>query len=139
MKYIFIVVFLITVSSSRAQYAMSAAEEIIALTKTKESTKQIVNLYIDAYKKKKQVPEQVWSSIASQVDYAPFILEVKMLYENNFSDEELKRMADHLRSHQAEKFAELSKPIEKDLYSLSNKFGKKLAVDIETKLKNAGY
>jgi hypothetical protein len=139
MKYVFTVGLLFVIVTSRAQFAMSPAEEIVALTKTKESTRQIVNLYIDAYKKKKQVPEPVWNSIASQIDYSSFMLEVKALYENNFSDEELKRMADYLHAQQTEKFVQLSKRIEKDLYSLSNNFGKKLAADIETKLKNAGY
>jgi hypothetical protein len=126
--------------TSHAQYRMATTDDIITLTKTRESTRQIVDLYLNGYQKKRpEIPADVWKKIGAEIDYTPFINEVSALYKKNYTPEELSRMAAYLRSNDQQKYGVLAKRIEKDLYAVSNNFGKNLALRVEEKLKALGY
>lgn len=114
--------------------------EILQLSKAKESAEKVVRIYLNHYKKsKKGVPDNVWQKIEKGVNYNPFLNNVAMLYENNYSQEELKLMLSYLQNGEKLKYEALVKRIENPLYIIGNEFGTNLQVSINKLLKMEGY
>jgi predicted nucleic-acid-binding protein len=112
-------------------------QTLINAMQIKATMQSIVDKGIETYKKQKPaVSQQVWNDIKSKVDYTSYISQVANIFDNNYSQLEIKSLVAAIKPNQLPQFKKI---VQQQLYQAGNDFGKKFGTLINQALTSNGY
>ncbi len=130
---LFLGIFTITNAQNRESQVV---DELIAVTKVKESLPLMVNSIIDRFKQKStNIPDTYWEEIKNSIDYFTFLEKVKKLYIENYNLAELKELVSLYKSGNIESYKLKLEKITPQLYQIGKEFGQQTAQFIVEKIK----
>ncbi len=111
-------------------------EELLTVTKTKESVPLIVNSILDKFKEKRtDISDSYWVEINNGIDYRTFIDGARKLYNDNYTTAELEELVSLFKSGDMETYQKKSERITPQLYKVGNDFGQQTVQFIVGKMK----
>lgn len=111
-------------------------EKLFTVTKTKETTEQMVKEVIAMYKKRyPNVSVMTWGSIESSINYSGYYKKIKQIYSSNYTDAEIKELIKLYNPKTMDKYTLKTKKVEQQLYDAGKEFGKELSQLINSKIK----
>lgn len=112
---------------------------LIQLMKIEPTMKGMVNNGIELMKKQKpSVPEQVWNSIKSSVDYKPYTNRVEQIFNTNYTEAEINNLVAEAKVN-PKKMPLFKQIVQQQLYDAGKQFGKNYANSILQTLAAKGY
>jgi hypothetical protein len=112
---------------------------LMQLIKIEPTMKGMVENGIELMKKHKPaVPQQVWNSIKSSVDYKPYANRVEQIFDVNYKQTEIKNLIAEARAN-PKKLPLFKQIVQQQLYDAGKQFGKNYANSILQTLAAKGY
>jgi hypothetical protein len=130
-----ILISLILLTSFQSSTSVNV-EKLFTVTKTKETTEQMVKEVIAMYKKRyPNVSVMTWGSIESNINYNGYYKKIKQIYSSNYTDAEIKELIKLYNPKTMDKYTLKTKKVEQQLYDAGKEFGKELSQLINSKIK----
>ena len=140
MKKIFLAALLVVSVAGFAQTKQQDVKNLLAALQIKPTMQNMVHTGVNLFKSKKPaVPQQVWNDIENLVDYTPYLNTVTAIFNNNYTQTELKHLTMLATKAKAGKQPKFKPSVKTALYNAGNDFGKQLANLINTQLMTKGY
>ena len=106
----------------------------------KANMQKLVEGAIKLYQKQKPaVPRQGWNEIKNKMDYTFFMNKMTALYDNNYSQSEIKQLIKIIQTLKPNLQPPLKPAVQEQSYSLSNELGKKFSALVKEQLQTKGY
>lgn len=115
-------------------------QKLLTVMQVKANMQKLVDGAIELYKKQKPaVPQQVWNEIKSKLDYNSYLNDIAAVYDNNYSQQEIKQLIKIIPTLRPNQQPPLKPTVQDQSYKLGNEFGKKFAALIKEQLQIKGY
>lgn len=135
-RLLFLIISFSFLSFSFQDAAGTNVEKLFTVTKTKETTEQMVKEVIAMYKKRyPNVSVMTWGSIESSINYNSYYKKIKQIYSSNYTDAEIKELIKLYNPKTMDKYTLKTKKVEQKLYDAGKEFGKELSQLINSKIK----
>lgn len=115
-------------------------QKLLTSLHVKASVEKMATQGIELYKKQKPaVPQKVWNDILNAVDYSAYLNKVAEVFDNNYTQPEIKHLIDLANNAKPGMIPKLKPTVKEQLYYTSNEFGKNFGNYINTQLKAKMY
>lgn len=115
-------------------------QKLLTALQIKNIMQSMVSNGIELYKKQKPaVPQQVWNDIKKSVDYSSYMTQVAAIFDNNYSQPEIKNLITLAASAPPGKLPQFKKIVQQELYNAGKEFGNNFGNLIKLTLKSKGY
>lgn len=102
----------------------------------KTNMQKLVDGTIELYQKQKPaVPQQVWDEIKNKLDYISFVNKVSAIYDNNYTQAEIRQLIKIIPSSKPKQQPQLKPAVQEQSYNFSNEFGKNFSSIVKEELK----
>jgi hypothetical protein len=112
-------------------------QNLINAMQIKATMESMVIKGIETYKIQKPfVAQQVWDKIINEVDYSSYLNKVEVIFNNNYTQTEIKNLTASIKPNQLPQFKNI---VQKQLYDAGNEFGKKFGALMKNNIATYRY
>jgi acetolactate synthase small subunit len=142
MKNLFLSLFFLISQFAHSQIQQNKQQDIstlMQLMKIEPTMKGMVENGIELIKKQKPaVPQQIWNSIKTSVDYKPYVNRVEQIFDANYTQAEIKNLIAEVKAN-PKKMPLFKQIVQQQLYDAGKQFGKNYANSIKQTLTAKRY